>query len=137
MWQCKNCGAEVEDDSWRVCWKCSTKRDVRPEEAEIVESDPVAETVRQPAESRKPWRTTYAVLLVILAALLTWYYHVPTPSYLPINSSWQTLRKDWAGVLFSHLKYYRYRAREPVQTVTAHRRPRLCAQQVVSRGRDV
>ena len=26
MWICKICDAEVEDDSWEECWRCSTAR---------------------------------------------------------------------------------------------------------------
>jgi Zn finger protein HypA/HybF involved in hydrogenase expression len=28
MWNCKVCNAEVEDDSWDVCWRCSTPRNL-------------------------------------------------------------------------------------------------------------
>ena len=28
MWQCKACQAEVEDDTWEVCWRCSTERNL-------------------------------------------------------------------------------------------------------------
>lgn len=27
MWLCKNCGEQVEDDTFEVCWKCGTGRD--------------------------------------------------------------------------------------------------------------
>ena len=28
MWTCKVCGAEVEDDSWETCWRCSSARNL-------------------------------------------------------------------------------------------------------------
>ena len=26
MWQCRVCGAEVENDSWETCWRCGSAR---------------------------------------------------------------------------------------------------------------
>lgn len=36
MWNCRTCGASVEDDSWEACWKCSTAKDAT--DAEINET---------------------------------------------------------------------------------------------------
>ncbi len=35
MWNCKICSAEVEDDSWETCWRCSSPRTL--EEARAAE----------------------------------------------------------------------------------------------------
>lgn len=45
MWNCKTCGASVDDDSWEACWKCSTSRDAT--EAEIRETKERIEKVMQ------------------------------------------------------------------------------------------
>ena len=32
MWQCQVCEAHTDDDSWEVCWNCSSSWDLSEEE---------------------------------------------------------------------------------------------------------
>lgn len=32
MWECKVCQANTEDDSWEVCWNCSSSRNLSDDE---------------------------------------------------------------------------------------------------------
>ncbi len=36
MWTCQICDAEVEEESWDLCWKCSHPRTTPPEEVETL-----------------------------------------------------------------------------------------------------
>lgn len=38
MWTCKICQAEVDDETWEECWKCSTPRNLSDSEASDVRS---------------------------------------------------------------------------------------------------
>ena len=36
MWTCQICGAEIEDDSWERCWKCTAPRHLDAAEIEAL-----------------------------------------------------------------------------------------------------
>lgn len=49
MWQCKVCKADVADDSWEVCWRCSS-----PRERESKSADGQEEAVMKVAPAASP-----------------------------------------------------------------------------------
>ena len=34
MWTCKICDAEVDEDTWQTCWRCSSPRDLAESQVE-------------------------------------------------------------------------------------------------------
>ena len=34
MWKCKVCDKETDDDSWEICWNCSSPNNISDEEVE-------------------------------------------------------------------------------------------------------
>lgn len=59
MWQCKVCKAEVEDDSWKTCWRCSSARDI--EGAALAQRQAVIAEKITPATSLKCLRCGHAM----------------------------------------------------------------------------